>query len=157
MNEVTKTSTIEWYDHFNKVMRTREETIWIEPQPNAIICDWDAGGRRTFEKATGLGAQPAIKAVNEGINAVKERFKPNEQGEAMLYYMQDALVERDQSLVDALMPTCTIEEHPSYIWKVNSDGRKLDEPVKANDHGEDVDRYVVAFHDLKGKARATQM
>lgn len=157
MNEVTVTKTIEWYDHFNKVTRTREETEWIEPMPSAIICDHDAEGRRTFERATGLGTQPAVKYVNEGINAVKERLRPDDQGLCRIYYMQDSLVERDQSLVDALMPTCTEDEFPSYVWKVNTDGRKLDEPVKKDDHGLDCDRYMVGFLDLVGKARATQM
>ena len=158
MNEVTEVITHKWYDHFNKVDRVREETVWTEPRPNAIICDHDAEGRRTFERATGLSTRPAIKNVYEGINAVKERLKIDPlTGYARLYYMADALVELDQSLKDALQPTSTLDEYPSYVWKVNSDGRKQDEPVKRDDDGMDTDRYIVAFFDLHGKARATQI
>jgi len=157
MNEVTRVKKVEWIDHFNKVTRFREEIEWIEPQPQAVICDHDAEDRRTFEKATGLPTIPAIKKVNAGINAMKESLKVDENGLARLYYMEDALVELDQSQKDSLLPTCTVDEHSSYVWKTNSDGRKLDEPVKRDDDGEDTDRYMVAYFDLRGIARATQI
>lgn len=158
MNEVTKEVTTEWYDHFNKVMRARTEIVWTEPRPSAIICDHDAEGRRTFEKKTGLGTQPAIKNVYEGINAHKERLQIDpETGYPRFYIMADSLVELDQSLKDALLPTCTEEEYAAYVWAMNSDGRKQDKPVKENDHGMDTDRYHTAHHDLRGKARITQI
>jgi hypothetical protein len=152
MDIVAPFKTETWYDHFNKTERSKTYREWIEPQPSMIVCDWDAEGRRTFEIETGLGTQPAVKNVYEGINAVKERFKCDG-----LFYMEDALVELDQSLKNRMWPTCTIEEHPSYVWKVNTDGRMLDEPVKKDDHGEDTDRYIVSVLDLVGKARATQL
>lgn len=154
MNEVTRAETTTWYDHFNKVDQVKETTVWVEPQPDAIICDHDAEGRRTFERATGLATQPAIKNVYEGINAHKQRLKIDPKtGLAKFYLMADALVELDQSLKDNLQPTCTQDEYASYVWKVNSDGRKQDEPVKRDDDGMDTDRYHTAFHDLRGRAR----
>jgi phage terminase large subunit len=155
MSLVARKEIIEWYDHFNKTMRTKEETVWTEPKPVAVICDHDAQGRRTFENVTGLGTQPAVKNVYEGINAHKERLKLNDEGYARFYLMEDALVERDQSLVDALQPTCTLDEYGSYVWKVSADGRTQDEPVKKDDDGVDCDRYMTSFLDLKGKARVT--
>lgn len=155
MNEVTEAKEIEWYDHFNKVTRSRTEINWIEPQPQAIICDHDAEGRRTFEKATGLGTIPAIKFVSEGINLHKDRLKLDNEGLARFYLMADTLVERDQSLVHSLLPTCTADEYASYVWKVSTDGRKQDEPIKRDDHGLDCDRYLTAFLDYKGKARVS--
>lgn len=147
---------IKWLDHINRVERVRVERQWIEPKPTAIICDHDAEGRRTFEKATGLGTQPAIKFVYDGICLHKERLKRDkETGLARFYLMSDALVERDQWLVDNLLPTCTQDEYPAYVWKVSSDGRIQDEPVKRDDHGVDTDRYLTAFKDYKGKARVT--
>lgn len=157
MECVTTVDRQEIYDHINRTTRVIEKLRWTEPQPSAVICDHDAEGRRTFEKATGLGTQPAIKNVSEGINAVKERLRINDSGYARLYFMADALVERDQSLVDALRPTCTVEEYPAYVWKVNTDGRQADEPVKKDDHGIDNDRYQVMFHDYRGKPRVTQL
>lgn len=154
MDIVAPEKEITWYDHINRVQRSRKEREWIEPKPTAVICDHDAEDRRTFEKATGLGTQPAIKFVNIGIDLLKARLAPpdNKPG---YYYMEDILVERDQSLVDALLPTSSVEEYPNYRWKVGTDGRKKDEPVKEDDHGVDLDRYMTMYKDFKGKARVT--
>lgn len=157
MTQVTETKVTTWWDHFNKVERRQEEIIWTEPQPTAIICDHDAEGRRTFEKDTGLGTQPAVKNVYEGINAHKERLQLDEDNNALFYIMQDALVEKDDRLAELLYPTNTLSEYSSYVWKVSTDGRKLDEPVKKWDDGVDCDRYMTAFLDLHGKARGTQL
>ena len=152
---VTREIETEWFDHFNKVTRVKVTTEWLEPKPSAIICDHDAEGRRTFEKATGLGTQAAIKNVYEGINAHKQRLKLDADGLARFYLMEDALVERDPWLVEHLQPTCTREEYGAYVWKVNTDGRVQDEPVKKDDDGVDCDRYLTMFKDYKGKARVT--
>lgn len=155
MECVTKTTVFEWYDHFNKIERSREDVEWIEPYPVAVICDHDLEGRRTFEKHTGIGTQAAYKRVYEGIMAVKDRLRFDDDGNCGLYYMADALVETDQYLVENLMPTCSVEEQAGYIWKVTTDGRRQEDPVKKDDHGMDTDRYLVSFVDLKGKARYT--
>lgn len=152
MNLVTKDVVTEYEDHFNKIMREKHETVWTEPKPVAIICDHDAEGRRTFEKHTGLGTQAAVKWVNDGIDLHKQRLK-NEK----FYLMRDALVERDQWLVDNLWPVNTEEEYAGYVWKVSSDGRIMDEPVKAYDDGMDGDRYMTMHKDYKGKARVTML
>jgi hypothetical protein len=134
------------------------ERVWIEPEPTAIICDHDAEGKRTFENATGLSTRNAIKNVYEGINAHKQRLKVDpETGLAGFYIMADALVERDPYLAERLLPTCTLDEYPAYVWKLTNDGRILDEPVKKDDHGMDTDRYHTMFHDWKGKANYTEV
>lgn len=156
MDIVCPESTREWYDHFNRTTRTVTERTWIEPKPTAILCDWDAEGRRTFEIATGMGTQQAIKNVFEGINAQKVRLMGDDTG-PRLYYMADALVEKDQNQVDKLLPTCTVDEYGSYVWKVDKDGRVQPEPVKRDDDGLDCDRYLISWLDLRGKARATQI
>jgi len=155
MSIVTKEVVTKWYDHFNKVEREWTDIVWIEPKPSAVICDHDAEGRRTFEKATGLGTQAAIKNVYEGIDAVKKRLMPAGDGMPRLYVMVDALVEKDQWLVDHLLPTCTEQEYAGYVWHKSPDGRIQDEPVKLDDHGMDGTRYLTMFKDFKGKARAT--
>lgn len=155
MDCVTTTVTHTWKDHINGVTRSRDVVSWVEPKPTAIICDHDAEGRRTFEKATGLGTIPALKFVNTGIDKHKSRLATGEDGYTQFYLMADSLVERDPALVESLRPTCTVEEYPSYVWKVGTDGRKQDEPVKKDDHGLDCDRYMTMFKDFKGKARAT--
>lgn len=145
-----------WYDHINRVDRTQVSREWIEPMPTMIITDHDAEGRKTFERKTGLGTQPAIKPVYEGINCVKERLSLDRQGYSRLSIMADALVERDQALVDSVRPASTQEEFSSYIWKINADGRIQDEPVKRDDHGMDCTRYLVAEFDYLGPARYSE-
>jgi len=157
MDIVRPEKTVEWYDHINKVTRTRVEREWIEPRPYAIICDWDAEGRRTFEKHTGLGTQAAIKWIHDGIDLHKGRLKVNGDGYARFYLMEDCLVERDQALMDRLLPTCTAEEYSAYVWKVNPDGRIRDEPVDRDNHGMDTDRYITCYFDYRGEPRATQL
>lgn len=154
MDIVCPETTETFYDHFNRTERSVTKQEWIEPMPAAILCDWDAEGRRTFENATGLGTQPATKNVFEGINAQKERLKVNDLGEARVYYMADALVERDESQAEKMLPTCTVDEYASYVWKVDKDGRVQAEPVKRDDDGLDCDRYLISWRDLVGKARA---
>lgn len=157
MSLVTEEQTTEWYDHFNKTNRTKTDIIWLEPKPMAVICDHDAEGRRTFEKATGLGTQAAIKNVYEGINAHKQRLKPHSDGYPRFFLMEDALVERDQGQADKLLPIRTQDEYSSYVWKVTADGRTQDEPVKRDDDGVDCDRYMTMHLDFKGKARVSML
>lgn len=157
MSIVTRQEVTKWYDHFNRTERERTETVWIEPKPMAIICDWDAEGRKTFEKYTGLGTQKAIKFVNDGIDLHKARLKVDADGLARFYLMADSLVEVDQWARENLLPTKTEEEYASYVWKVSPDGRIQDEPVKVDDDGMDTDRYMTMHIDYKGKARMTMI
>lgn len=156
MSIVTEEVTTEWYDHFNKMTRTKVETVWREPVPDMVICDHDAEGRKTFEKHTGLGTTAAIKFVDDGIDLVKARLKVDPRtGMAGFYYMQDALVEEDQYAKEHLMPINSEAEFASYVWKVAPDGRTKPEPVKLDDDGMDTDRYMIMSKDYKGKARVT--
>jgi phage terminase large subunit len=155
MSLVTEEKTIKWYNHLERRQFERIEIVWTEPKPVAIICDHDAEGRATFEKHTGLGTQPAIKYVNDGIDTHKARLKGDAQG-PYFYLMRDALVERDENLAHKLYPVCTEQEYPAYAWKVEAvSGRTLDEPVKRDDHGMDTDRYFSMHLDFRGKARVT--
>lgn len=156
MSIVTKQEEIKWYDHFERMDRVEYKTVWIEPKPTKVICDHDAEDRRTFERATGLGTVPAKKNVTTGIDLHKNRLKVDKtSGLARFYLMADSLVERDTALAQALRPTCTAEEYPSYQWKIGADGRTKDEPVKLDDHGMDCDRYLTMDLDFIGKARAS--
>jgi PBSX family phage terminase large subunit len=124
-----------------------------EPRPVAIITDHDAEDRATFERATGLHTTPAFKEVSPGIQAVNTRLRVGDNGKAGLYFLRDARVERDSSLVDLGKPTCTEEEFPSYIWDIRPGVRKGEQPVKADDHGMDSTRYFVADLDQIGRKR----
>ena len=112
-------------------------------RPRATICDHDAEGRAQLEKHLGISTSPAHKAVTEGIQAVQKRLR-----EKRLFIFRDAIVERDQDLVDLHLPVCTSEEVAGYIW---GDHKTKEAPVKENDHGCDAMRYMVAERDLGGR------
>lgn len=125
---------------------------WLEPKPASIVCDHDAEGRAVLERELDLSTQPAHKSVLEGIEAVQVRLRDPGDGRRRLYLVRDCVVERDVELADAGRPTCTQEEIPGYVWAKRNSGkessRDLDEPLKADDHGCDAMRYVVADRDF---------
>lgn len=118
---------------------TDENGRWIEPRPQKIIADHDAENRATFEQLLGQATQPAHKAVLEGIQSVQERLVITGDGKPRIFIMKDAIVQRDQKLIDAKRPTCTAEEVVRYVWNKDKEA-----PVKEHDHGMDALRYMVA-------------
>jgi phage terminase large subunit len=130
-------------------MVTQEITEWVEPRPNAVICDHDAESRRNFERATGLSTVPAVKRVNEGIDLVMRRL---DNGEIRI--MEDALVERDQRLADRAKPLCLNDEWGMYEWKTSNENTQ-EEPRKLYDDGLDCVRYMVAHLDTRNIPRAS--
>lgn len=123
-------------DHAREILSVTKD----EPQPVAVITDWDAEDRATFEKHTGQKTIPAIKSVSDGIQAVAGRMRDAGDGKARLFLLRDSLVSRDELLDEKKLPACTEEEIESYVWN-----EKKDEPVKAFDHGMDAMRYVVMW------------
>jgi phage terminase large subunit len=85
-----------------------------------IFCD--AAEPKTIEELVRarFNAKPADKDVTEGIRKVKS------------YPL--FITERSINI---------LKEIKSYKWKVDKEGRKLDEPVKFMDHGMDAMRYAV--------------
>jgi len=131
-----------------------------EPRPRMIICDHDAEGRAVLERELGMSTKSAKKSVEDGIQAVKRRLRVNEAtGKPGLFICREALVERDQALSDAKKPTCSEQEIVGYIWDrgtsiAQSAGKPpKEQPVKADDHGMDALRYMVAERDLKSRPR----
>ncbi|MDH6116897.1 PBSX family phage terminase large subunit [Kitasatospora sp. GAS204A] len=124
---------------------------WIEPKPRAVICDHDAEDRATLERHLGMSTSAASKTVKDGIQATQARLRPAGDGRPRLFICQDALVERDAALVEAKRPTCTVEEITGYIWDAQPGKQPKEAPVKADDHGMDTMRYMVAERDLGGR------
>lgn len=108
-----------------------------EPNPEAIVCDWDAEGRATLERHLGIATTAANKNVLEGIEAVKSRMKNNQ-----LFYVRDAGYEKDWDLDEAKKPTCSEEEIEAYEW---DDAKKKEQPKKIDDHGMDATRYFASY------------
>lgn len=123
---------------------------WIRPRPQAIICDWDAGGRATLSEHLGISTRKARKTVDTGIQKVAARLKPAGDGRPRIALMRDAVIERDQDLVDMELPASTEEEFPGYVWAQTPGRPPKEEPLKENDHGMDALRYRVAESDLSG-------
>ena len=122
----------------------------------ATVCDHDAEDRATLQEQ-GISNLPAQKAIRPGIDAVMERLKLQGDGKPRLYIVEDALVERDHSLRDNGLPTCTLEEFGSYAWpesKPDRNGKEV--PVDAYNHGMDALRYAVMHVDTKGSAAVVQ-
>ncbi len=131
-----------------------------EPRPRMIICDHDAEGRAVLERELGMSTVAAKKTVEDGIQAVKKRLATTEHdGRPKLYLCENAIVKRDQELLDKKKPTCTLDEVVGYIWDrgtvvAQEKGKPPKEaPVKEDDHGMDAMRYMVAQLDLKGRFR----
>jgi phage terminase large subunit len=113
-----------------------------EPDPIAVVTDHDAEDRATLERHLGMSTTAAIKTVKPGIQAVQSRLRPQADGRPRLFLIRDARVERDQTLADKHLPTCTEEEFDGYVW----DPRR-EVPVKENDHGMDGVRYGCIYFD----------
>jgi len=127
--------------------------VWTEPKPRSIVADHDAEDRATLERHLGLSTTPATKTVKDGIKAVQSRLKVDERGKSRIYIVRDCRVERDETLAEAGLPTCTAEEITGYVWPQGVKPDQRDNPVKENDHGMDGARYKVAECDLVGRPR----
>jgi phage terminase large subunit len=126
---------------------------WTEPRPRAVICDHDAEDRATLERHLGMSTVAATKTVSDGIQAVQVRLRKAGDGKPRLFLLRDSLVERDPELDDSKKPCSTAEEAPGYVWAIKPGGELKEEPAKANDHGMDAKRYVVAERDLAARPR----
>jgi PBSX family phage terminase large subunit len=132
-------------DHAAKI---KEVTV-NSPRPAAVICDHDAEGRATLERHLGVETTAATKTVTEGLQAVAARMRVGGDEKPRVFFLRDSLVERDPKLEDKKKPCCTEEEIEGYVWDTSSNRKKGEEPVKADDHGCDATRYMVAEKDLK--------
>ena len=113
----------------------------------ATIADHDAEDRATMSKH-GVDTIAALKDVSPGIQAVKARLKVQDDGKPRLYFVRNALVEKDSLLVAENKPFCTEDELPGYSWQKYPDGKPdKEQPLKVNDHGCDTTRYLVMYVD----------
>lgn len=108
----------------------------------AVVCDPSEPAYIDKFRAAGLNAVAGFNAVVPGINAVKRRL-----AERRLFFVRDSLRERDEELAESKAPTCVEDEIPSYVWA----NKTKEQPVKEDDHGLDMTRYVVAYVDGLGE------
>jgi hypothetical protein len=124
---------------------------WNEPQPVAVICDHDAEGRATLTKHLGRGTVAARKELQRGIQEVEKQLRVQGDGKPGLLFLPDSLVELDITLKEAGKPVCTVDEFGGYVWPSGRPPGKgeWEDPVKENDHGCDLTRYLVAHKYLR--------
>lgn len=103
------------------------------------VADHDAEDRATLRKH-GIQTRAAYKAVNEGIQAIKERLRPAGDGKPRLFIVRGSRIRMDIDAREAGKPTSTLEEIPGYVW---NDKKTREEPKKEDDHGVDTLRYAV--------------
>lgn len=126
-------------------------------RPVAIVTDHDAEDRATFEREMQMPTIPAYKAVSPGIQAVAARLRVAGDGRPRLMLMRDAVVEPDPVLIEGNRPHETAAEFDGYVWDTTSAGARQGErlykehPVKINDDGMDMVRYMVAHIDQIGR------
>jgi PBSX family phage terminase large subunit len=121
----------------------------------ATVADHDAEDRATLHQH-GIRTVPAYKAISPGIQAIQDRLKMAGDGRPRLFVFRDALVERDELLVESKKPTSTAEEFDGYMWPKGQDGRAVREvPIDADNHAMDSMRYAAAYANGLG-TRATQ-
>lgn len=132
-------------DHADDINRlSAGETI------EATIADHDAEDRATLERR-GIRTIAAQKDISTGLQAVARRLRKAGDGSARMFFLRDALTERDPALAARFKPTCTEEEFPLYVWPEAKDGRVLKEaPVDDNNHGMDCLRYLIMHVDYPG-------
>lgn len=114
----------------------------------ATVADHDAEDRATLHRH-GIDTVAAYKAVQEGVQAVQERLRPDGTGRPRLFILRDSLVERDPHLDSR--PASVVEELPAYVWAKAAHGGAKEVPVKKDDHGADCLRYAVAWADGIGR------
>lgn len=151
----TKTTVEDMVPQIKEMMNLKKE-----PRPRMIICDHDAEGRAVLEKHLGMSTKAAKKTVEDGIQSVKMRMVPSDvDGRPRIYLCQDAIVKKDQDLLDRKKPTSTLEEIVGYIWDrgttvaQNAGKPPKEHPVKEDDHGMDAMRYMIAERDLRSRPR----
>lgn len=106
------------------------------------ICDHDAEDRLTLAE-NGIPNIPAQKDVLSGINKVQDRLKIQEDDKARLFILKNSLIEIDQSLKQGKKPYATEQEFDGYIWA----NTQKEQPVKKEDDGMDVIRYMTMYLD----------
>lgn len=139
-------------DILNIVQPEGPGTDWVEPEPKAIICDHDAEDRATLERHLRSRTTAALKTVSEGIQCVQGRLRIFGDNRPRLYLVRDAIVHRDQALIDLARPASTIEEIVGYVWDTKEGKQPKESPVKEDDHGMDAMRYMVAYRDLRKRS-----
>jgi PBSX family phage terminase large subunit len=132
--------------HAADILRYSANDGYIE----TTVCDHDAEDRATLDE-NGIPNIAANKAVLQGIGKVQDRLRMQIDHRPRLFFLKNALVEVDQTLLEARKPVDDISEFELYVWANNA---TKEQPVKEFDHGMDCTRYGVMHLDSGTSAQA---
>ena len=130
-------------DHARRILEVTRD----EPRPVAIVCDHDREGRATLERHLGMRTTPARKDREGGVQAVRARLRRGRDGWPRVFVLRDSLDELDRERAAQRRPCGLEQEFDSYVWDTRGGRRTGEEPVKIDDDGLDVLRYVCATLD----------
>jgi PBSX family phage terminase large subunit len=134
--------TIDWWI-------VRAKALHAEYRLQSIQCDPSEPGYIDQYKAAKLPAVKGINAIPPGIGAVQQRLALPANGRPRLLFCRNALRERDEALLEARLPICTVHEFSSFVWPKDVAGRAVKEiPAPGIDHGMDMLRYAIAHKDI---------
>jgi len=105
------------------------------------ICDHDAEDMATLREHK-IKTIHAKKDRMSGQQTVYDKYEQDK-----IFYMADALVEKDQRLVINKKPYSTITEKPGYVWM----NKAKEDMAHEDDHGQDAERY--AHHTMKSRRK----
>lgn len=107
------------------------------------VADHDAEDRATLREQ-GISTLAAKKEIKVGIEKTQERFAVQGDGRPRIFFLNDALVQVDEKLMDGKKPLSTVEEIAGYVYPQGQDGRPVKEvPIDLDNHGMDSMRYAV--------------
>lgn len=117
----------------------------------ATVADHDREDRATLEEA-GINTLPAYKEIEVGIEAVKERLRPQLRGSGKIlpriFILRGCLAETDTTLEADNKIYSTEQEFDAYVYEKAKEGKAAKEvPVDKDNHGLDALRYLVAYVD----------
>ncbi len=115
--------------------KIKDSPGWTPEMP--IFADPSGKQQRIELEAYGVDTYEAINALESGIDKVTEYLTIFHR-KAHFYHFEDYLDCADVDLVGSE------EEYKLYKWRKTADGKpNRKEPLKMNDHGMDVDRYII--------------
>ena len=116
-----------------------------------FICDIDPDKEEVFRQE-GIRVEQTVKtptSISSGLDIMRERF---DQDRLFYTAKQYSLVEEDYKLIEAKLPTCTVDEYGIYSYREDEQLKhdSTDEnPIKGKEHGIDSTRYGVLYEETR--------
>ncbi len=128
--------------------------------PRAYVCDPSQPASIELLRRAGMNAVAADNNVRAGIGRVYDRLamragEDKEKWMPGISFVRDGLLARDMSLVEAKLPSQTVDEFESYVFASGKEKRNYrEEPMDFANHGMDAMRYATAYVESQRGAAA---